>query len=113
MISSLMSMYGPRYATILVYMLQNTEYRAGPYLSWYWRTQNFATVMQRRTLDKTKAARLLLTALRAGMALQILAGLALIVLWKWSGLTAGWEFGLALLVSYPVVWAHLVALGLM
>lgn len=110
MISAIVSMYTFRYARILVYMLQNTEYRAGPYLAWYWRTQNFSRVMYRRTLQRTKAARLLLLSLRIGMSLQILAGLALIGLWYWRGLAGGWEFGLALLLSYPVVWAHLVCL---
>lgn len=112
MISAIVSMYTFRYARILVYMLQNTEYRAGPYLAWYWRTQNFSKVMYRRTLKPTKAARLLLLSLRIGMLLQILAGLALIALWYWRDLAGGWEFGLALLLSYPVVWAHLVCLPL-
>lgn len=104
--------YLPRYATILTYMLQSTEYQVGPYLKWYWRTQNFSKVMYRRELNPTKAARLLRIALIAGMLLQILAGLGLIALWRWHGLVAGELFGLALLISYPVVWAHLVVVPL-
>lgn len=105
-------MYTFKYPRILIYMLQNTEYRAGPYLAWYWRTQNFNKVMYRRSLERTKAARLLLLALRLGMLLQIAVGLALIALWYWHGLAGGWEFGLALVLSYPIVWAHLVCLPL-
>jgi len=71
-------------------MLQGTEYQAGPYLKWYWRTQNFSRVMHRRSLEPTKAARLLLLCLRGGMVAQIVIGVALIGLWRFDGLVAGW-----------------------
>jgi UDP-N-acetylmuramyl pentapeptide synthase len=104
--------YSPRFPKILVYMLQSTEYHAGPYLAWFWRTQDFSRVMTRRDLARTKAARLLTLALEAGMALEILAGLVLLYAWYWHDVAAGLYFGLALLVAYPVVWAHLVVLPL-
>jgi UDP-N-acetylmuramoyl-tripeptide--D-alanyl-D-alanine ligase len=112
MIAAIISMYSLKYPNVLIYMLQNTEYRAGPYLAWYWRTQNFSTVMYRRKLERTKAARLLLLSLRVGMLLQVIAGLTLLALWYWRNLIGGWEFGLALLLSYPIVWAHLACLPL-
>ena len=55
----LLSLYSPRYAAVLVYMLQSTEYEAGPYLRWYWRVRDFNQVRQRRDLVRTRAARLL------------------------------------------------------
>ncbi|HVS58832.1 MAG TPA: Mur ligase family protein [Candidatus Saccharimonadales bacterium] len=106
------SLYRPRYVSTLVYMLQNTEYHVEPYLKWYWRTQNFSTVMHRRTLDRTKAARLLKWALAAGMVAQIAAGIVLIVLGSTGHLTSGVYFGAAALVGYPVVWAHLAVVPL-
>src|SRR5579863_2810809 len=112
MISALISMYGPNYPTVLVYMLQACEYRAGPYLAWYWRTQDFSRVMHRRKLERTRPARLMLIVLRGGMIAQIICGLTLIALWEFAGLTAGWQFGLALLISYPIVWAHLAIMPL-
>jgi len=113
MIRGLFSLYyPPRYGTIIAYMLQNTEYHVGPYLKWYWRTQNFAKVIYRRELNPTKAARLLRLALMAGMLLQIIAAFIVIGLWKAHDLAGGLYFGLALLVSYPVVWAHLIAVPL-
>jgi UDP-N-acetylmuramoyl-tripeptide--D-alanyl-D-alanine ligase len=106
------AIYLPNYPLILVYMLQNVEYQPGPYLRWFWRTDDFSQVMKRRTLQPTKAARLLLMALRLGMAMQILAGLGLF----WLGLAAQtpgtWAMGAALLISYPVIWAHLVVVPL-
>lgn len=112
MIRGLFSLYSVRYVVALVYMLQNTEYQAGPYLRWYWRTTNFSKVTYRRQLDRTRPARLLLLTLRLGMLLQIAAGLLLLALWYWRDLAGGWQFGLALLLSYPIVWAHVVTIPL-
>src|ERR1035437_10479732 len=112
MMSMILGLYGFGYPNTLVYMLQNTEYRIGPYLSWYWRTQNFSKVMKRRKLDQTKAARLLVYCLRFGMGVQILASIALISLWCWNNFVPGLYFGLAILISYPILWAHLIAVPL-
>lgn len=112
MIRGLISLYSWRYPMVLVYMLQSTEYHAGPYLSWYWHTTDFSTVMRRRTLNRTKAARLLLLALRVGIVIEVLAGLAFLALWHWHNFVGGLEFGAALLIAYPVVWAHIVVLPL-
>lgn len=112
MMSLITAPYRPRYAVILVYMLQSTEYRIWPYLKWLWRTQDFSKVEQRRQLQRTQPARLLLLVLWCGMAIQILIGLWLIALWYLQSFTGGWAFGLALLISYPVVWGHLILLPL-
>lgn len=107
-LSAIISPYLPQYAATLVYMLQSTEYHAGPYLAWYWRTQDFSRVAKRRQLRRTRAAQLLLLAVSGGMVLQIALGIVLIALWHWHHLAGGWAFGLALIISYPVVWAHLI-----
>jgi UDP-N-acetylmuramoyl-tripeptide--D-alanyl-D-alanine ligase len=107
MISAIASLYLPRYVTTIVYMLQSTEYQAGPYLKWYWRTQNFSKVAVRKQLKPTKAAKLLRLTLGAGMIAQILCGLFLIYLWHWHNLAGGLDFGLAIIISYPLVWAQL------
>jgi UDP-N-acetylmuramyl pentapeptide synthase len=109
---AMFSPYQSGFATILVYMLQSTEYQPGAYLRWFWRTTDFSAVMRRRSLDRTRSARLLLAVLRFGMFLQFTIGASLIVLSIWQGLAGGWQVGLALIVLYPVVWAHLVAVPL-
>lgn len=106
-----LSLYSWRYPSALVFMLQGTEYQAGPYLRWYWRTGNFSQVQRRRTLERTRPANLLLVALVVGMAGQLLIGLGLLALWALEGWPA-WSVGLALALSYPIVWAHLVVLFL-
>ncbi len=112
MISAVIGMYGWRYPMVLVYMLQSVEYRPGPFLAWFWRTQNFSQIMYRRKLEPTRPARLLLIALRAGMFAEIVAGLVLIGMWRYSGFEAGWQFGLALILAYPIIWAHLAVVPL-
>lgn len=112
LLRALSALYGPRHATIVVYMLQSTEYQVRPYLAWYWRTQNFANVMYRRQLEPTKAARLLRLALLVGMSLQVGLGLAMIWWGTQDMLVGGIYFGLAALLSYPVIWAHLVVVPL-
>jgi UDP-N-acetylmuramoyl-tripeptide--D-alanyl-D-alanine ligase len=92
-------------------MLQSSEYQAAPYLRWYWRARDFNAVQRRRSLDRTRSANLLLAALLTGMLGQLLIGLGLLALYFLEGKPA-WPVGLALALSYPVVWAHLVVLFL-
>lgn len=113
MLKKFFSFYSPRYAVSLVYMLQSTEYQIKPYLKWYWRTTDFSKVMYRRKLHRTKAALLLLIMLSLGMCIQIITGVTLILLWNNHDLQGGWQFGLAMLISYPVVWAYLIVLPLL
>ncbi|HUC89483.1 MAG TPA: Mur ligase family protein [Patescibacteria group bacterium] len=112
MIRALFGLYSWRYPSVLVYMLQNTEYQAGPYLKWFWHTTHFEKVMYRRTLDRTKAARLLLWSLRLGMLAEVIIGVVLIVLWHKGSMAGGLAFGIALIVAYPVIWAHLAVVPL-
>jgi UDP-N-acetylmuramoyl-tripeptide--D-alanyl-D-alanine ligase len=112
MIRNFISLYMPGYPTALVYMLQGVEYREGPYLKWVWRTKDFSTVMHRRALDRTKAAKLLLGALWIGILVQILLGVWLIVQGAQGDITGGVPFGIALIVVYPFLWAHLLVIPL-
>lgn len=100
-----------RLSTTLAYMLQNTEYQPLPYLRWFWRTQNFSRVMHRRTLENTRATR----TIRLAVTLGALGYIAFALLFMFgAGLSynpgAFW-YGAAALVAYPIVWAHILALG--
>lgn len=108
----LISLYLPSYPAVLVYMLQSTEYQPGPYLRWYWRTKDYAAVMKRRQLELTRPARLLLWTARLGMLLQIALGVFLIYLGAWQHVVGATAFGTAVIVAYPVVWAHLLVVPL-
>lgn len=108
-----LSMYSVHYPAAIVFMLQSTEYQAKPYLAWYWRTYNFSTVMVRRTLDYTKAARLLLLALRSAMLVQIIIA----AIFTGYGIQSSeWIYisvGAVLIILNPVIWAHLLTVPLM
>jgi UDP-N-acetylmuramoyl-tripeptide--D-alanyl-D-alanine ligase len=99
-------MYRPLYARVLVYMLQSTEYEVKPYVQWLHRTKDFSSVMQRRTLEPTKAARLLLMAVRLGILSQVTLGVICLYLGATNRLVGGIAFGATILVSYPFVWAY-------
>lgn len=108
---SLFSLYSWRFPVALVYMLQSVEYRAWPYLKWFWRVVDFNTVMHRRSLVRTKAAKALLLAVIIGMTLQVATGIVLLAGWYQFD-RIDWRIPLALIVSYPVVWAHAVVIPL-
>jgi UDP-N-acetylmuramoyl-tripeptide--D-alanyl-D-alanine ligase len=64
--------------------------------------------MYRRALHRTLPARLLLWTVRIGILVQLAVGIELILL-GWDGqITGGMAFGLATIIAYPIVWAHLL-----
>ena len=112
MIKRIVSFFGPSYPKTLTYMLQSTEYEVGPYLSWYWRTNNFGEVAHRRTLAKTLRAKLLSAGLSIGMLIQIVIAIIILIQGIKLQRSSDIYFGIALLLSYPVVWAHVIVIPL-
>jgi uncharacterized membrane protein len=108
MIRQLMSMYQPNYPKVLVHMLHGSKYKVKPYLKRLHRTKDFNKVMHRSTLDPTRTATMLLLAVRLGIIVQLAVGILLIYLGGWHNLAGGVALGLALLISYPFVWAYLL-----
>jgi UDP-N-acetylmuramoyl-tripeptide--D-alanyl-D-alanine ligase len=93
-------------------MLQSTEYQPGAYLQWLSRTRDFAQVVRRRTLDRTKAAKALLFMIMAGMIFQIVVGVVLVYIGA-SGHSAALVLcGVATILVYPWVWAYVVTVPL-
>jgi UDP-N-acetylmuramoyl-tripeptide--D-alanyl-D-alanine ligase len=113
MTKGIISLYSWRYPKAVVYMLQSSEYQVGPYLRWYWQTNDFSHVAYRRDLELTAPAKLLLVTLYIGMAAEYLLGLRYLWLWQAGHMVAGWEFGLALLLAAPVLWAELITVPLL
>lgn len=103
-----LSIYRPGYPKALVYMLQSSEYQVRPYLAWVWRTTDFRRVMRRRSLEPTKAARLLLLALRLGILTQLVAGLFIMYLGASHHVIGGLVFGAAVIIVYPLAWPYLL-----
>lgn len=113
MLSGLISFYSPAYPLAVIYMLQRTEYRVGPYLRWHWKTDDFRKVMYRGSLDKTKKALALLILMQIGMAAQLLVSLYIIWLGTFGGHSGLWILGISLFISYPLVWAYLITIPLL
>ncbi len=107
-----LSIYRPGFARTVIYMLQSTEYQAGPYLRWFWRTNDFGKVMHRRSLIRTRPARLLLTALRAGMLVQAALGIYLLLAAAHNQADLGMVLAMLFILSTPIVWGHLIVLPL-
>jgi UDP-N-acetylmuramoyl-tripeptide--D-alanyl-D-alanine ligase len=112
MIRSLLSLYSWQYPSALIYMLQSSEYRLSAYLGWYWRTSDFSRIVRGRALVFDARARRLRRLLRLGMVLQVLLGVYFVMLWARGDMLGGWQFGLAAILAYPIIWAHLLVLGI-
>ncbi len=110
MLKNIASYFRPKYPATLVYMLQSTEYHGVPYLKWFWRTRNFDNVARRRSLNRTQVAKALYAILVLGFILQMLAGTILVLLGLTDRLAGGLFLGLAVFISYPIVWAHLIVI---
>ncbi len=93
-------------------MLQTSEYRAGPYLRWLWRTGDFSRVSKRGSLKLTNYARLLLIGLVVGIFVELAAGVGLIVVGIVDNMAAYWELGISLMIAYPVIMPNLIVLPL-
>ncbi|MBI2591986.1 hypothetical protein HYW36_00740 [Candidatus Saccharibacteria bacterium] len=112
MFRSIAAMYRLRFATTIVYMLQATEYQVIPYLKWLWRVQDFSKVTYRKSLVRTSRSKTLLLALKVGMLAQ-LAGALVWGVWALKNKGPTVIFAVDLLLSIPLVWAHLVVVPLL
>ena len=101
-------MFNPLFfSTVVVYMLQNTEYRIKPYFAWLFRTKNFKKVMYRRQLDKTRAAQLLRLIVIIGMSLQFFLG-SIVFVGLYDTTWYGPLLGVIILATAPYTWAVLI-----
>lgn len=105
-------LYSWRFPEVIVYMLQSTEYKVPAYYKWLRRARSFSKVMYRRKLDRTRVARVLLFALRLCMYGQLLLGLAVAIVGYRIGNVMLSAISLFLVLSFPTVWAYLVAVPL-
>lgn len=99
------------FSTVIVYMLQNTEYQIRPYVSWFLRTKNFKKVMYRRTLEPTRAAKILRLVVIIGMSMQMLMSMLLFIV-LFDTTWYGPLLAVVLFATAPYVWAILVVLPL-
>lgn len=110
MTRGLLSMYAPTYPERLIALYVRARKRFGAYMAHYWQTTDFTAVAYAPG-ELTGRERFAAHILQAGMIVQIMVGLAFIGLALAKQTDGAWQFGLALLLSYPIVWAHLLPLA--
>jgi UDP-N-acetylmuramoyl-tripeptide--D-alanyl-D-alanine ligase len=74
-------------------------------LYWFWHTPQYETEVENLTETQRSAA----VFLGLAMLLQLAVGVGLLIDWARFGTTGTWEFGLALVLSYPLVWATVLS----
>jgi UDP-N-acetylmuramoyl-tripeptide--D-alanyl-D-alanine ligase len=102
---SIVNLYSWNLAAAVVAQLTDKRYSGMRLVYWIWHTKDFA---RQRSLSEAERSVAVLIALL--MLCQIGVGIGLIVEWVRFGTVGAWEFGLAMLFSYPLVWSHGVAL---
>ena len=99
----ILALYNPTLAATLVAELARRRYSGWRLLHWFWHTRTFRTD---EWLSETQ--RPFAVFLGLGMVAQLAAGIGLLVEWARFGTAGALEFGAALVLSYPLVWAHVV-----
>jgi UDP-N-acetylmuramoyl-tripeptide--D-alanyl-D-alanine ligase len=107
------SLYSPLYPFVLVNAAQTAGYDNWAYLKWYWQTTNFRPSLPQMPAQQNAIFRIILILLTLGMLGELGIGLLFLAMGLRNGATAVWEFGAALIVAYPVVWANILAFVLM
>jgi UDP-N-acetylmuramoyl-tripeptide--D-alanyl-D-alanine ligase len=100
---SIAGLYGWGMPSALVSKLRTNRYSGIRTFSWFWQTKTFQA---HYNLDDT--TRSLVVVMWLGMLAQIGVGVGLLVEWARFGTAGAWQFGAALLLSYPIVWAHIL-----
>ena len=96
------------YPTVLLYMLQDTEYRLDRYSKWFLRTNDFTKVMKRRSLEITPKIKLLQMVLWGLWALIIIAVAVFVII----GYTSqSYVFGLIAIILV-VLLPYILAFGI-
>ena len=104
----LFSLYSYNYPRVLLKVLVETDYSERMYLKNLWKKKDFTLSKQKAKLTKN-SKRLLLYAY-AGIVLELVLAIFLIVMGLRNKVTGGAYFGIALIIAYPLIWAHLILL---
>lgn len=102
---SILDLYSLKLPAALVVRLRKCRYSGWRLFYWFWHANRFQADRQLSDAERSVAVLMSL-----GMVVQVVLGLVLIIDWVRHGTAGRWEFGLALLLSYPLVWAHVVVL---
>lgn len=100
---SIVNLYSLRLPAALIVRMRRGNHSGWRLLHWFWHATDFKP--GRRLTDAEQSCAVILS---LAMVAQVVFGVGLIVQWVRFGTTGAWAFGLALLLSYPLVWAHVL-----
>lgn len=89
----------------MVARMELSGYHPLRFLAWFWQSKSFDTAEH----NLSPVGKLLTSLLSLGALGQVMGGVWLLVSWARFGTVGLWEFGAALLLSYPLVGAHVLA----
>lgn len=101
--------YSWRYPKAVIALLQANNYHMVPFWQAYWRATNLQATTAKIQPQQTPAFRKLVNFLIVGIFAQLVLAVYCLFAWHQRDMAGGLAFGLALLIGYPVVWAHLLA----
>ncbi len=110
-IASIALLYRPRLANLIVSLIQTSGYRVGKFLRSFWGAEDLselAVQLDASGLESRNQFLRLLIIL--GSLAQLIFGAIVLGLGASGALTGGVYFGIALIISYPLVWSHLILL---
>lgn len=109
MLRGLISLYSWRLPLLLLHLLAAKEYHAWAYLRAFWKASDLTRpIASRQSASLWPALPLYAVALLEGM-----FGLLYIWLWYAYDVPGGLEFGIALIIGYPLVLAHLLVVPIL
>lgn len=110
-VKPVLSLFRPRFNRALVSLLASGAYSLKKYYVRFWHTKDFDSLPD---LPDAKVYKFrnesLRTFLDIGGLAQLITGIVLVVLGAQGRVVGGIFFGLALIISYPIVWANLIFL---
>ncbi|HSX06671.1 MAG TPA: UDP-N-acetylmuramoyl-tripeptide--D-alanyl-D-alanine ligase [Candidatus Saccharimonadia bacterium] len=102
-IRAIFALYKPTFAINVLAELKGRHYSGWRLLSWLWHTGTFESEVPLSEVERSAAVFLGLVMLG-----QLALGIGFLVEWARYGTVGAWELGVALILSYSLLWAHVV-----
>jgi len=102
-IRAIFALYRPTFALNVLAELKNRHYSGWRLLSWLWHTGTFES--EAKLSDTERSLAVFLGLMMLG---QLALGVGFLVEWARYGTVGAWEIGVALILSYSLLWAHVV-----
>lgn len=110
LLSTIRVLYGIRYPYLLVSLMQKSDYRVLSYIYNFWSITDFKTSLKEGQKPHGVGSEYLLRLVQGGILIELGIGFYLIFSNLNHFFFVWLETGLAVIIAYPVVWAHIIIL---